>query len=120
MPDREYYLKTDSKIAKLEGKYLEFLTKMLTLAGESNAAARAKAILTLKRRSRGRTGPRSRAAMRPRPTNKMTIAELQRRAPGFTSRLSRWGRRQERSADRLSTERFTGIAKAIQAHRCRC
>ena len=47
MPDRDYYLKTDAKTAEVRGKYLEFLTKMLTLAGEANAASRAKAILDL-------------------------------------------------------------------------
>ena len=45
MPDRDYYLSADPKLADTRAKYLEHLTNMLTLAGEPNAAARAKAIL---------------------------------------------------------------------------
>ena len=45
MPDRDYYLSADPKIVEVRGKYLQHLTNVLTLAGEPNAAARAKAIL---------------------------------------------------------------------------
>ena len=45
MPDRDYYLSNDPKIAETRAKYLQHLTNVLTLAGEANAAARAKAIL---------------------------------------------------------------------------
>ncbi|MEO6113427.1 MAG: M13-type metalloendopeptidase [Sphingomicrobium sp.] len=45
MPDRDYYLSNDAKIAATRAKYLEHLTHVLTLAGEANAAARAKALL---------------------------------------------------------------------------
>ena len=45
MPDRDYYLSDDAKIAEVRAKYLTHLTNVLTLAGEANAAARAKAIL---------------------------------------------------------------------------
>ena len=34
MPDRDYYLSTDPKIAETRAKYLDHLTNMLTLAGE--------------------------------------------------------------------------------------
>ena len=45
MADRDYYLSTDAKIAEVRAKYLTHLTNVLTLAGEANPAARAKAIL---------------------------------------------------------------------------
>src|SRR4051812_6233368 len=45
MPDRDYYLKDDAKIAETRAAYLKHLEHMLTLAGESDAAARAAAIL---------------------------------------------------------------------------
>src|SRR3954466_12080719 len=45
MPDRDYYLSKDPKLAETKAKYLQHLTTMLTLAGESGAAARAKAIV---------------------------------------------------------------------------
>ena len=45
MPDRDYYLSADPKIAEVRAKYLAHVTNVLTLAGEPEAAARAKAIL---------------------------------------------------------------------------
>jgi len=45
MPDRDYYLLQDERMKGVRAKYLEHLTNVLTLAGESNAAARAKALL---------------------------------------------------------------------------
>ncbi len=45
MPDRDYYLSDDAKIAAVRAKYLEHLTNVLGLAGEPNAATRAKALL---------------------------------------------------------------------------
>ena len=43
MPDRDYYLSKDAKLVETKARYLQHLTTMLTLAGEANAAARAKA-----------------------------------------------------------------------------
>jgi len=45
LPDRDYYLSADPKLVEIRGKYLTHLTNVLTLAGEANAAARAKAIV---------------------------------------------------------------------------
>ena len=46
MPDRDYYLKTDdAKLADVKAKYLTHIEKTLTLAGDKNAAANAKAIV---------------------------------------------------------------------------
>jgi len=45
MPDRDYYLSKDAKIAAVRTAYLQHLTNVLTLAGEPNAAVRAKALL---------------------------------------------------------------------------
>src|SRR4051812_27083861 len=45
MPDRDMYLLNEPNLVSLRAAYLDHLTKMLTLAGETNAAARAKAIL---------------------------------------------------------------------------
>ncbi|HEU0310567.1 MAG TPA: M13 family metallopeptidase [Sphingomicrobium sp.] len=44
MPDRDYYLTQDERMNGIRAKYLEHLTNVLTLAGEANAAARAKAV----------------------------------------------------------------------------
>ncbi|MDQ3074099.1 MAG: M13 family peptidase [Pseudomonadota bacterium] len=45
LPDRDYYLSSDPKLVAIRGKYLTHVTNVLTLAGEANAAARAKAIV---------------------------------------------------------------------------
>jgi putative endopeptidase len=45
MPDRDYYLMTDARMQGVRAKYLAHMTKVLELAGEANAAARAKALL---------------------------------------------------------------------------
>ena len=45
LPDRDYYLGTDARMSGIRAKYLAHLTNVLTLAGEANAAARAKAIV---------------------------------------------------------------------------
>src|SRR3546814_4470854 len=44
MPDRDYYLKADPKLDQTRTAYKAYLAKMLTLAGESNAEARASAV----------------------------------------------------------------------------
>jgi putative endopeptidase len=47
LPDRDYYLKDDAKFADVRTKYVEYLTKVFTLAGRPNAAADAKAVMAL-------------------------------------------------------------------------
>ncbi|HEX7692951.1 MAG TPA: M13 family metallopeptidase N-terminal domain-containing protein, partial [Sphingomonas sp.] len=45
LPDRDYYLSSDAKLAEAKAAYQAHLAKMLSLAGEPNAEARAKAIV---------------------------------------------------------------------------
>ncbi len=46
LPDRDYYLKTgDAKLAEARAAYVTYLTRLFTLAGEPNGAARAQAIV---------------------------------------------------------------------------
>jgi putative endopeptidase len=47
LPDRDYYLKDDAKFADIRTKYVEYLTKVFTLAGRPRAAEDAKAVLDL-------------------------------------------------------------------------
>ena len=47
LPDRDYYLKDDAKFADIRTKYVEYLTKIFTLAGRPNAAEDAKAVMAL-------------------------------------------------------------------------
>ncbi|PKP88122.1 MAG: peptidase M13, partial [Alphaproteobacteria bacterium HGW-Alphaproteobacteria-16] len=47
LPDRDMYLLDNPRMATIRTAYVDYLTKMLTLAGEANAAARAQAIMAL-------------------------------------------------------------------------
>ncbi len=83
MPDRDYYLSKDPKLADTRAKYVEHLTKVLTLAGETNAAARAKAILDYETQIAKAHWTRAESRDSTKTYNKMTLAQLNQKAPGF-------------------------------------
>ena len=83
LPDRDYYLSADLKMADTRAKYVSHLANLLTLAGETNAAARAKAILDLETRIAKVSWTRVDSRDADKTYNKMTLAELAKRAPGF-------------------------------------
>jgi putative endopeptidase len=83
MPDRDYYLSKDAKLVETRGKYLAHLTNMLTLAGEKNAAARAKAVVAFETKIAAASWTRVESRDATKTYNKMTLAELAKRAPGF-------------------------------------
>ena len=83
MPDRDYYLSDDAKIAETRAKYLQHLTNVLSLAGEANAAARAKALLEFETDIARVHWTQVDSRDATKTYNKMTVAELQRVAPGF-------------------------------------
>ena len=47
MPNRDYYLKTEDTYVEFRRKYVDYLAKLLTLAGEGDGPARAAKILAL-------------------------------------------------------------------------
>ena len=47
LPDRDYYLKEDAKFADIRAQYVDYLTKIFTLAGRPRAAEDAKAVMAL-------------------------------------------------------------------------
>jgi putative endopeptidase len=83
MPNRDYYLKEDAALATTRDAYRKYLSTMLTLAGEQNAAARAAAVFTLEADiARDHwTAVESRDA--DATYNPMTAAKLASSAPGF-------------------------------------
>ncbi|MDJ0275703.1 M13 family metallopeptidase [Sphingomonas sp. 2R-10] len=83
MPDRDYYLSTDAKLVEQRKAYQAHLAKMLTLAGEPNAAARAAAIVAFETQIARAHWTRIESRDANKTYNKMTIADLRRRAPGF-------------------------------------
>jgi putative endopeptidase len=83
MPDRDYYLSADPKIAETRAKYLDHLTNMLTRAGEKNAAARAKAIVDFEAKIAKVHWTRAESRDATKTYNRMSLAEVRKLAPGF-------------------------------------
>ena len=83
MPDRDFYLKPGERNEKLQAAYLQHLQNILTLAGETNAAARAQAIYDLEKSIATVHWDKNDSSDATKTYNKMTIAALQEAAPGF-------------------------------------
>ncbi|MDB5698152.1 MAG: peptidase [Alphaproteobacteria bacterium] len=83
LPDRDYYLKSDPKIAETRSAYRAHLARMLTLAGEANAAARAAAVLDYETAIARVHWPRTDSRDATKTYNKMAVAKLESDAPGF-------------------------------------
>jgi putative endopeptidase len=83
MPDRDFYLKDNERNAKLQAAYLTHLENVLTLAGETNAAARAKAIYDFEKQIATVHWDKNDSSDATKVYNKMTIADLAAAAPGF-------------------------------------
>jgi putative endopeptidase len=83
MPDRDYYLSKDPKLAETKAKYLQHLTNVLTLAGEPNAAARAKAILEFEAKIAQVHWTRAESRDATKTYNKLSLADVRKLAPGF-------------------------------------
>ncbi|MEO5612574.1 MAG: M13 family metallopeptidase N-terminal domain-containing protein, partial [Sphingomicrobium sp.] len=83
MPDRDMYLLSEPNLVSLRAAYLDHLGKMLTLAGESNAAPRAKAILAFETAIAKVSWNREDSSDATKTYNRMTLAQLAKLAPGF-------------------------------------
>ena len=83
LPDRDYYLSTDAKLVEARNAYRAHIVKMLTLAGEPNAEARATALLAFETEIAKVSWTRVDSRDATKTYNKMTVADLARRAPGF-------------------------------------
>ncbi|HEU5482100.1 MAG TPA: M13 family metallopeptidase [Sphingomicrobium sp.] len=115
MPDRDYYLSSDTKLTDIRAKYLDHLTKVLTLAGEENAAARAKAIVDFETKVAKVHWTKTDSRDATKTYNKMTVAELEQRAPGFDfSEYLRAGGAQVDSLIVAQPSAITGIARLVR------
>ena len=83
MPDRDYYLSSDAKLVDTKAKYLAHITAMMTLAGQPDAAARARAVLAFETGLAKVHWTRVESRDADKTYNKMSVAELSRMAPGF-------------------------------------
>ncbi|HEY0413658.1 MAG TPA: M13-type metalloendopeptidase [Allosphingosinicella sp.] len=86
LPDRDYYLKPDPKLAETRAAYEAHLARMFTLAGEPNAAARAKAIVAFETQIAQAHWTRIESRDATKTYNKMSVAALAKLAPGFDFR----------------------------------
>jgi putative endopeptidase len=76
-------LSDDAKLTETRAKYLQHLTNVLNLAGEKNAGARAKAILDFETALAKSHWTRAESRDANKTYNKFTVAELEKKAPGF-------------------------------------
>ena len=83
MPDRDMYLLNEPNLVKQRAAYVDHLAKMLTLAGETNAAARARAIMAFETNIAKVSWNREDSGDAEKTYNKLSVAELQKLAPGF-------------------------------------
>lgn len=81
MPDRDYYL--EQSFADKKAAYQAHIAKMLTLAGEPNAAQRAAALVAFETEIAKVSWTRVDSRDATKTYNKMTVAALAKSAPGF-------------------------------------
>ncbi|MBB5714625.1 M13 family metallopeptidase [Sphingomonas aerophila] len=116
LPDRDYYLKPDAKLAEAKAGYQAHLAKLLTLAGEPNADARAKAIVDIETQVAQVSWTRIDSRDSDKTYNKMSTAQLIQSAPGFD--FATYLRSLGTPVDTLIVAQptaVTGIAKLIAA-----
>ena len=83
LPDRDYYLKDDAKLAEARTAYQAYLTRMLELAGEPDAAKRAAAVFAFEKALAGVNWTRIESRDADKTYNKIAFVDLAQRAPGF-------------------------------------
>jgi putative endopeptidase len=83
MPDREYYLASSAKFAETRAKYEQHVAKMLTLAGYSDAAAKAKRIVDLETAIAKVHWPVSDTNDVSKANARWTLADFPAKAPGL-------------------------------------
>jgi predicted metalloendopeptidase len=84
LPDRDYYLKLDDKrMAGIRAKYEQHIASMLALAGDKDAAAKAKAILAFETELAQVQWSRVELRDPNKSYNKMSVDELAKLAPDY-------------------------------------
>ncbi len=83
LPERDYYLKDDPKLVEIRAKYQAHIERLLTLAGEKNAAAQAKSIVELETQIAKLHWPIAKRRERNLTYNLRTREELEKLAPSF-------------------------------------
>jgi len=84
MPDRDYYLKQDPKMASTRAAYVAYITQLMTLAKQPDPAGAATRILALETQIATPQWARARNRDRDATYNKMTVAELAATTPSYS------------------------------------
>ena len=86
LPDRDYYLQSDERMTKIRAQYVEHVTKMFTLLGDSpeKAAAEAKSVMTIETALAQGSMPRVDQRTPANVYHVMPITELQALTPEFS------------------------------------
>jgi putative endopeptidase len=83
LPDRDYYLERDAKLAQIRRQYREHIRNMLTLAGAATATADASAILVLETRIAQAHWTKVENRDPVKTYNKIELTQLAHLMPGF-------------------------------------
>jgi putative endopeptidase len=83
LPDRDLYLKDDARLASIRTAYQAYLAKMLTLAGERDADARAAAVFAFEKALAEAHWTRADTRDAEKAYNKWSLADFEAKAPGF-------------------------------------
>jgi putative endopeptidase len=83
LPEREFYRRTDGEFPNIRAAYVAHIERMLTFAGQTGGAAKARAILALETRIAEHHWPVADRRNRDRTYNLKTRAEVRALAPNF-------------------------------------
>ena len=83
LPDRDYYLLKDPKMAETRDAYRAYIAKLFTLANQPDAAGAADRILALETAIANKHWDRARNRDRNATYNKMTVAQLAAMSPSY-------------------------------------
>ncbi|MBK8542559.1 MAG: M13 family metallopeptidase [Caulobacteraceae bacterium] len=83
LPEREYYLSNDADMVRIRGEYRAYIERLLTLAGVSDARARAQRIFDLEVQIARAHVTREQSEDIPSSASVWSRAELAQRAPGI-------------------------------------
>ncbi len=83
MPDRDYYLRNDAKTVAARAAYVDYLTKMFTLAKQPDPAGAAQRILALETQIATKQWDRVKSRDRNATYNKMSVAQLEALTPSY-------------------------------------
>lgn len=83
LPEREFYRRTDGEFPQIREQYVAHVERMLTLAGQSDAASKARRIMAFETQVAERQWPIADRRERERTYNLKTRAEVRALAPRF-------------------------------------